>query len=189
MELFLAILIGIGLSISAGFRVFTPMLVASIASKLGWLPLSGGFEWIGSTPALIAFSVAVVIEIASYYVPVIDNFMKALATPLALIAGTILTVSMIGVEDNAFLSWGMAILTGGGAATASQLTTAAVRGTSTVTTGGLANPILSFIEDIGAVLLSIVSIALPIVVVVLVIILVIVFVKMFSIIKRRFRTA
>lgn len=187
MELLFAIMIGMGLSISAGFRVFTPMLVAGIAARIGWLPLGEGFEWLSSTPALIAFSIAVVLEVASYYIPVVDNFMKALSTPLALMAGTLLTVSVIGVDDSPLLSWGLAFVTGGGSATISQLTTATARGASTVTTGGLANPLVSFMEDIGAVILSVLSIVFPLLVGVMFIVLIVVFIKLYN--KMRGRPA
>lgn len=183
MEYILAVFIGIGLSISAGFRVFTPMLLASIAAKFGWLPLAAGFEWLGSTPALIALALATLLEVISYYVPAFDNFMRGLSAPLAAIAGTLMTVSVIGVEDSAFLSWGLAFVTGGGAATLTSLTNTAVRGTSTVTTAGLANPLVSIIEDISAVVLPIVSIIFPLVVIVMLIIVIIIFVKFFNKIK------
>lgn len=183
MEYILAVFIGIGLSISAGFRVFTPMLLASIAAKFGWLPLAAGFEWLGSTPALIALALATLLEVISYYVPAFDNFMRGLSAPLAAIAGTLMTVSVIGVEDSAFLSWGLAFVTGGGAATLTSLTNTAVRGTSTVTTAGLANPLVSIIEDISAVVLPIVSIIFPLVVIVMLIIVMILFVKFFNKIK------
>lgn len=183
MEYILAVFIGIGLSISAGFRVFTPMLLASIAAKFEWLPLAAGFEWLGSTPALIALALATLLEVISYYVPAFDNFMRGLSAPLAAIAGTVMTVSVIGVEDSAFLSWGLAFVTGGGAATLTSLTNTAVRGTSTVTTAGLANPLVSMIEDISAVVLPIVSIIFPLVVVVMLVIVIILFVKFFNKIK------
>ena len=185
MEIILSVMIGMGLSISAGFRVFTPLLVAGIAARLEILPLSGGFEWISSTPALIAFTIALLIEIACNYIPYIDNLMKAIATPLALVAGTLLSVSVIGIEDSPFLAWGMAFVTGGGAATVSQLTSATVRGTSTVTTAGLANPVISFVEDIVSVVVSIISIVFPIFVLVFIGIIVFLFVKLMSKIKRR----
>ena len=66
METFLSILVGIGLSAACGFRVFVPLLVMSIASMSGHLTLSGGFLWIGTYPALLAFAVATMAEIAGY---------------------------------------------------------------------------------------------------------------------------
>ncbi|HVR37025.1 MAG TPA: DUF4126 domain-containing protein, partial [Methylomirabilota bacterium] len=58
MEQFMAICMGLGLSAACGFRVFVPLLVISVASYSGHLELSEGFAWIGTPPALIAFSVA-----------------------------------------------------------------------------------------------------------------------------------
>jgi hypothetical protein len=185
MELFLAILIGVGLSISAGFRVFTPLLIASVAGKLGWLPLASSFEWISSTPALIAFIVAFILEVGSNYIPIVDNALKAISAPLALVAGTLLSISVIGIDESPFLAWGMAFVTGGGAATITQLTSTAVRSTSTVTTGGLGNPVVAFFEDVISVLISILSIALPVLVLVIVGIILFIFFKLMSKIRNR----
>ena len=182
MELLLAVMIGIGLSISAGFRVFTPLLVAGLAARFDILPLGSGFEWISSTPALVAFSIALVLEIACNYIPYVDNLMKAIATPLAVVAGTLLSVSVIGVDESPFLAWGLAFVTGGGTATVSQLTSATVRGASTVTTGGIANPAISFVEGITSVIVSILSIIVPIIVVLFFIVILIFFTRL---IKKR----
>ena len=76
MDYVLAIFVGIGLSISAGFRIFTPLFVMSLASKFGWLELGAGFEWVGSNVALISFAIALVVEILCNYIPVVDNFIK-----------------------------------------------------------------------------------------------------------------
>ena len=65
MEILLSICLGIGLSAACGFRVFVPLLVMNIASLSGHLHLVHGFEWLGSYPALIAFSVATCLEIAA----------------------------------------------------------------------------------------------------------------------------
>lgn len=186
MDYLLAIFVGVGLSISAGFRLFAPLFLLSLTTKLGWMELGAGFEWLSSTPALVGFGVAVVIEIACNYIPVVDNFMKTIAAPFALMAGTLLTVSVIGVDDSPFLSWALAIIAGGGAATTAQLTSTAVRGTSTMTTAGVANPLVAVIEDIGAWVMSILSIIFPIIAVIFVIVFVIIFIKMFSTIRARF---
>ena len=63
MDTVLAICLGIGLSAACGFRVFVPLLVMSVASLSGHLTLAPGFQWIGTYPGLITFSVATVVEI------------------------------------------------------------------------------------------------------------------------------
>jgi len=66
---------GIGLSASAGFRVFVPLLIAGIGGRFGWVPLTDHFHWLGEWPALICFGTATVIEIFAYYIPVVDNLL------------------------------------------------------------------------------------------------------------------
>jgi len=82
----LSLAIGIGLSAACGFRVFVPFLVMSIAAQAGYLQLANGWEWIGSTPAIIAFAVAAILEIVAYYVPWLDNLLDTVATPAAVVA-------------------------------------------------------------------------------------------------------
>src|SRR5436309_7251833 len=95
METVLSLLIGIGLSAACGFRVFVPLLVVSVASHTGHLHLSSGFEWMGSDAALIAFAVATVLEVAAYYIPWLDNLLDTIASPAAVIAGTMVTASLV----------------------------------------------------------------------------------------------
>ena len=91
MELILSIFIGIGLAAAVGFRIFIPFLAASIAAYTGHLELSTYFTWIGTLPALVLFSVATLVEIFSYYIPWVDNFLDAINHPLAILAGIVLS--------------------------------------------------------------------------------------------------
>jgi hypothetical protein len=161
MDIVLGVCIGIGLSAACGFRVFVPLLVMSVASLSGHLVLSPGFAWIGSYPALIAFSVATGLEVAGYYIPWVDHLLDTIATPAAIIAGTIVTASMVA-HVGPFLKWTLAVIAGGGAAGLMQGVTVATRGASTVTTGGLGNPLFATIELSAAVVLSVLAIVAPI---------------------------
>jgi hypothetical protein len=180
MQTILAFFVGIGLSATCGFRVFVPLLGLNIANHLGYLPLAHGFEWIGSWPATIAFGVATALEIGAYYIPWLDHLLDTLATPAAIAAGTIITASMLG-ELSPFLRWPLSIIAGGGVAGAVQGSSVFVRGTSTATTGGLGNPVVSTGELVASVVGTIVSIVLPILAIVLVALI------MFLIFRRVFR--
>lgn len=161
MDTAMALIIGIGLSAACGFRVFVPLLGVSIAALSGHLPLFSGFEWMGTWPAVIAFGTATALEIAAYYIPWVDNVMDALTTPAAVAAGIIATASVFG-DISPFLRWSMAIIAGGGIATVIQGGTVALRATSSGTTGGLANPTVSTIELVGAVVITVLAILVPI---------------------------
>lgn len=160
METVIGLIIGVGLAAATGFRVFVPMLGMSFAALFGYITPSSGFEWLGTWPALIAFSTALVIEVAAYYVPWIDSATDALMTPAAVVAGTILTASVVG-DISPFLKWSLAIVAGAGVSGIVQLGTVALRAGSSGTTGGLTNPVISTMELVGAILVTCLAIFLP----------------------------
>ena len=168
MELALSLCLGIGLSAACGFRVFVPMLGMSVASMAGHLELSSGFEWIGTPPAFICFLAATSLEIVAYYVPWLDNLLDTIATPAAVVAGTITLAATVAPtpmvsEMSPLLHWSLALIAGGSIAGIIQLSTVTLRGTSTLTTAGLGNFIVSTLELIMSVATTILAIALPIV--------------------------
>ncbi len=162
MELLFSIGVGIGLSAACGFRIFIPLLVMSIAAHAGHLTLVPTFQWIGSDAALVTFAVATCLEIAAYYIPWLDHALDVIATPTAIVAGTIVTASMVG-GMSPLLKWSLAVIAGGGAAGLVQSATVLTRGASSLTTGGLANPILATIELGGSLVTSVLSIVAPLV--------------------------
>jgi hypothetical protein len=157
-----------GLSAACGFRVFVPLLIMSIAAQAGFLNLSPGFEWIGSWTATLAFAVATILEIGGYFIPWLDNLLDAIATPAAVLAGMLATASLLG-DFSPLARWGLAIIAGGGVAGMVQASTVALRGLSLTTTGGLANPVFSFLEVLGAAGLSIFAILIPVTALILVV--------------------
>ena len=160
MDNVLAILVGLGLSAACGFRVFIPLLVMSIAAHSGHLSLTPGFAWIGSNTALITFAVAAVLEISGYYVPWVDHLLDTLATPAAVVAGTVVMASCIS-DMSPFLRWTLAAVAGGGTAGLVQGATVLGRGASSGLTGGLGNPLFATAELGGSVFTSILALVVP----------------------------
>lgn len=159
----MSILIGIALSATCGFRVFVPLLAVNIGTRAKdadgqpLIELAAGFDWLSSDIAMMIFLVAAIFEIGGYYIPWIDNLLDSVASPAAIIAGTLITASFITGMDP-WLQWLLALIAGGGVAGAVQATTVVTRASSTVTTGGLGNPIVSSVETSGAFLGSALSI-------------------------------
>ena len=164
MDTLLSILIGLGLAAACGFRVFVPLLIMSLASRaeVGHLALGGHFAWIGSTPALIAFSVATLLEIAGYYIPWVDNLLDTIATPTAIVAGVLVTASAMSPEVSPFFKWTLAVLAGGGTTAVFQGITAMARHVSSFATGGLGNPVLATAEAGSSALLAVLAITVPV---------------------------
>jgi len=169
METMLSIFVGVGLAAACGFRIFVPLLVMSIASLTGQIALAPEFEWIATYPALAAFSIATLFEVAAYYIPWVDNLLDTIAIPAATVAGTIVMASAVS-EMTPFLKWGLAVIVGGGVAGTVQGFTSIARLASTATTGGLGNPVVSTVEAGGSVVMSILAITLPVVAVIAVVV-------------------
>jgi len=162
MENLFAIIVGIGLSAACGFRVFVPLLAMSIAAQTGHLELAAGFQhWMATPTATAALGAATFFEIGSYYIPWLDNMLDTIATPAAIIAGTLVTVSVMP-EMPPFIKWSISTIAGGGTAGAVQGLTVLTRAASAATTGGLGNPAVSTVEAGSSILLSLLALLVPV---------------------------
>ena len=167
METAVSIALGVGLAAAVGFRVFLPLLVASIAAYSGYLHLDANFAWLGSLTAVTMLAVAAVIEVLAYYVPAVDNLLDSITAPLALVAGTVVSAAVI-TDLPPLIKWSTAIIAGGGVAAITQGVTTLVRAKSTAFTAGLGNPVVSTIEMIAAVVIALLALIAPLVAIALV---------------------
>lgn len=161
-QLILGLIIGISLSASCGFRVFTPLLIVSIAVHFFGAHVNPSLQWIGSWFALIALGTATVVETVAYYIPWVDNALDVISAPLALVAGTLIMSGMLP-EMNGALKWSIAIIAGTGSAGITQATTTIVRGASSVTTAGIGNNLVASFENIMAIVLPILAFVIPVI--------------------------
>lgn len=152
--------IGIGLSAACGFRIILPFLGLSIAAMNNFIQLAPEFQWIATWPSFIAFATATILEITAYYVPWLDNVLDAATTPLAVVAGTIATATVVS-DISPFMKWSIALIAGGGMAGIIQTGTSLLRGMSTVSTGGAGNFAISTAELAGALMITFLSLFLP----------------------------
>ncbi len=184
----ISVALGISLSACCGFRIFTPLLIASVAAKLGWLNLSAGFEWLGTFPSILAFATASVLEVLAYYIPVVDNFLDTLTTPSSVIAGTIISASVF-VDFDPMLKWTLAIIAGGGTAGIIQAGTGLLRFGATKFTAGTGNHLIATAENVFSVAGTLFALLLPVIMAILsiasVVVIVWLFVKKFVTTKNK----
>lgn len=184
LEIILGVCLGIGLAASTGFRVFVPLFAMSLAAYFGILPLGENWLWLGSMTALVILGVASIAESLSYLVPVVDNALDAIAVPLAGVAGTIVMASSL-TDLSPAVTWALAIVAGGGAATAVKTTSAATRAVSTATTAGAANPVIGLAETGTAIGLSALAIFAPVAAAIVAVIGLVMFIWLAMKLKRR----
>ena len=179
MDTFIGICLGIGLSASVGFRVFLPLFGLSLVAHYGLWEINDAWQWIGSTTALVTLGIATLVEIAAYYIPFVDNLLDTIAIPLAGIAGTLVVVAT-GSNLDPVVLWSLAIIAGGGTAAAIKSGTSATRVTSSVSTAGLGNPIVSTLETGTSAVMAAMSIFLPVIAFILTLILLYVLFKLYK---------
>ena len=163
-----SILLGIGLAASVGFRIFVPLFALSIASYYNVIPLNDNWEWISGMPALITLGIATIIEIVAYLIPWLDNMLDTIAIPLAAVAGTAVMLST-AADLEPLVTWSLAIIAGGGTATAIKASTSTTRLASTVTTGGVANPVVSTVETGSSIVMAVLAFVAPVLAIIMVI--------------------
>lgn len=156
------VMLGISLSAAAGFRVFVPLLVLISAAVVGHLDLPVDLDWAETPQALVVFAVACLLEVSGYYIPWFDHLLDIVATPAAILAGTIVAAS-VAPEMNPLVHWTLALVVGGGTAGVTKGLMNLLRGTSTAASGGLTNPLVATVELVIAVVLSVLAVTLPLV--------------------------
>lgn len=160
-EILVALCAGVGLAAAAGIRAFLPLLAVSIGARIGIIDLNPGLEFLSSNVALVALIIATLAEIASDKIPIVDNMLDVVSTFLRPVAGFVAALAMFGE-----LPQSVAIATAlmmAGVSLGTQLGKAKTRLGSTAATGGLANPLLSTLEDAVSGTLSFLAIVLPLV--------------------------
>ena len=156
-----SLLTSAGLGLGSGINAYATLLVFGLLAR--WQPsmFDGDLaRFFAATPVLIAVGVLYAVEFVADKIPAIDHVWDVIHTFIRPLAGAL--VAWAAVADR--LPKGAVIVASviaGGTALGAHLTKASVRAASTVTTGGLANPLLSLIEDVFALGNTVVAILLP----------------------------
>ena len=175
-------------------RVFLPLLLLTLAAN-GYLPLGGlgiaelppSMAWLGTPYALATAAVLYAIERLAYFFPVVDQITDLVETFLAPLAGAITAMAVLGqpgTPETATILMPVAALATAGAAEVgigAWLTALAVGGIPALIVHGamaIARAVLNLLtgclgtiasvfEDIGAVIVFVLALVLPILALVL----------------------
>ncbi len=143
IESFGSVLTAVGLGVGAGVNAYATFLVFGLLSRFYPAMFHGdAAEFFASTPVLIVVGVMYAIEFVADKFPVIDHAWDAVHTFIRPLAGAIVAFASASPDVPAGIVI-LATILGGGAALGSHAVKATVRATSTATTAGAANPIIS----------------------------------------------
>lgn len=160
MNILLDLASAFGLSTSAGLNAYIPLLAVAVLARFTSL-VQLEEPWSAMTNGWIIGLIAVllVVEILADKIPVVDSINDVVQTVVRPTAGAILfaATAQSTIHVHPILALGCGVLLAGGV----HVIKAGARPVLTATTGGTANPIVSTLEDVVAVVTSFVAIIFP----------------------------
>lgn len=158
--LVVALLSGLGLSASSGLNAYLPLLILALTDRISEsFDLPGPYDAISSNAGIIVILLVMVIELVADKIPPIDHYNDFLHTPIRVLAGAICFMAVAAESDrlNVWVAGAIGLVVAG-AVGYWKLTQ---RPIVTAATNGIGNPIVSLVEDVGVILVSIVAMAFP----------------------------
>jgi len=171
------VLSGLTLAAPAGVNAYIPLLAVALAERFGWVHLGRPYDALGLWWVIAIIAVLLVVEVVADKVPAVDHVNDVVQTVVRPAAGGLLAVSASGqgtVSPVVLVVAGVLIAGGVHAVKAS------VRPVVNVSTAGAGAPVVSTIEDIGAVVVTVLALLVPVIaalVIIGVVVLALVFVK------------
>jgi uncharacterized membrane protein len=147
------------LTTTAGVRALLALAAVAVAAHVGWMHPPGGFEWLGSTAAMWILIGFAAVEIFADKIPFVDHVVHLVQIAGKPAAGAILVGGSVHPQSHEMLIGLMVV--GALNALGIHVAVASLRGASTVTTGGIANPAVSLVEDTGAAVALLIAFLAP----------------------------
>ncbi|MFT4199106.1 DUF4126 domain-containing protein [Gordonia sp. (in: high G+C Gram-positive bacteria)] len=167
----LELLTGAGLAMSAGLNAYIPLLILGLAGRyLDFIHLPQAAHWLSNGWVLLILGVLLVVEVVADKVPVVDTVNDVVQTVvrptsggIAFGTGAAAQTAVVSDPGQFFTSdaW-LPIALGVVTALTVHGGKAAIRPAADASSAGFAAPVLSVVEDVGSVAMSIAAILAPI---------------------------
>lgn len=146
MEGLLQLLTSLGVAAPAGFNAYLALLLVGLGARANWVTLNAPYDFLQNTTVLAILAVLLTVEIVADKVPAMDNINDLVGTVVRPVSGALLFAgtNQIITDELPLLS----LLAGGAAAGGLHAFKAGTRPVWTVSTAGMANPVVSVFEDL-----------------------------------------
>lgn len=161
MEGLLSVFTAFGLSSSAGLNAYVPLLVVALVARFtDHITLNSPWDALESWWVIGVLVVLLLIELLVDKIPAVDSVNDAIQTFIRPVAGAVLFAASAGVISDAHpvLAMICGLLVAGGVHTVK----ATARPVITATTAGVANPVVSTVEDVLSLAMAVLAILVPI---------------------------
>lgn len=160
LTLFTNLLGAFGLGAASGLNPWIPLFGLGVAQRVGAVELSSSFDWLGATPTLIVLGVLFLADLIGDKIVAIDSVLHVFGLIIAPASGAIVFAAQENLLSNAHpvLAGGVGLVLGGSVHAARSTLRPAV----SATTGGIGNPIVSFVEDAVSFALTVLAVVVPV---------------------------
>ncbi len=160
IEAFAGIFTAFGLSVSAGLNAYLPLLIVALVARFtNLITLSSPYNHLTNGWVILVISILLVIELFADRIAGVDTANDVVQTFIRPVAGAILFAASSSVisDIHPVLALICGLIVAGGV----HATKATIRPVVTGASGGLLNPVVSTAEDLVALVLTLVSILVP----------------------------
>ncbi len=148
MDVAVQIAMGVSIAACTGLRAFMPLLILGLLARYtDHIELAQPFRWLASEPALIVLGVAAAVELLADKYPAVDHALDAVQTVVRPVAGMIAVAAIVS-DLSPLMAAVVGVILGAPVAGKVHLTKVGTRLVSTHVTLGLANGLVSLVEDV-----------------------------------------
>ena len=150
-----------GLSTASGLNAYVPLLTVGLLARFtGLIHLYPPYDVLTHPLVLGLLAVLALLDFVADKVPLVDHALHVAGLVIHPAAGAVLFLAASGEVGTVHpvLAAACGVLLAGGTHTARM----AARPAATATTAGLANPVVSFVEDVVSLLLSVLAVVIPV---------------------------
>ena len=180
------VLSGLTLAAPAGVNAYIPLLAVALTERIGWLHLAAPYDILGAWWVIAIIAVLLIVEVVADKVPAVDHVNDVIQTVVRPAAGGLLAVSASGhgsVSPVVLLVAGVLI------AGSVHAVKASARPVINVSTAGAGAPVVSTLEVIGAVIVTVLALLVPVLAAIVIIAVVVVAIVAIRRWRRRHRPA
>ena len=177
---------GLTLAAPAGLNAYIPLFAVALGERLGWVQLREPFDALGSWWFIGLIAALLVVEVVADKVPAVDHANDVVQTVVRPAAGGLLAVSASNqgaLEPVVMLVLGVLIAGGVHAVKASA------RPAVNVSTAGVGAPVVSTVEDVIALIGTVLALVVPVLAAIAIVVTVIVAIVVIRRWRKRARRA
>ena len=158
-SILLAVVAGVVIAAACGLRAFLPLLVLGLAARAGAIELDPAARWLAGNLALVALTVATVLEVAGDKIPIVDHALD--------VVGTFIRPAAAWLGASALFHgwpapWGPLVsLSLAAVALGVHAAKAKLRLGTTAVTLGHGNAFVSTLEDVAVLAMTLMAVVLP----------------------------